>query len=413
MGKRRVVVTGSGLLTPVGNNVADTWDNIKNGISGISLIDSFDVHDFAVRIGGLIKDFYPEDYIPDKEVKKLGTFLIYGVAAGIQAIEDSGIEITQKNAHKIGVSIGSGVGGFAEVERATKILLDQGGRRISPFYIPGTIINMISGYLSIKYGLTGPNLSIVTACTTGTHNIGNAARIIEYGDADIMIAGGAEAGITPTTLAGFTAARALSRRNDEPQAASRPWDKNRDGFVMGDGAGAVVLEEYEYARQRGAKIYAELIGYGVSADAYHMTSPSKDGHGAADSMQNALQNAGLDPEDIDYINAHGTSTIAGDAIEVTAIKHVFGDHAKKLPISSSKSMIGHLLGASGAVEAIIAILALRDRIIPPTINLDEPDSECDLDFVPHEARQMNNIQTVLSNSFGFGGTNGTLIFKQV
>lgn len=406
-------MTGLGLLTPIGNNVADTWDNIKNGISGIRLIDSFDVSDFAVRIGGLIKNFCSEDYISNKEARKLGTFVIYGIAAGAQAIKDSGIEITRENAHKTGVSIGSGVGGVAEIENSTKIFLERGASRISPFYVPGNIINMIPGYLSIKYGLTGPNLSIVTACTTGTHNIGNAARLIEYGDADIMIAGGAEAVITPTVLAGFISARALSRRNDDPQAASRPWDKNRDGFVMSDGAGAVVLEEYEYARQRGARIYGELIGYGVSADAYHMTSPSKNGHSAADSMHNALHNAKLDPRDIDYINAHGTSTLVGDAVEVTAIKRVFGDYAKKLPISSSKSMIGHLLGASGAVEAIISILALRDRIIPPTINLDEPDSEYDLDFVPHEARQVNNIQTVLSNSFGFGGTNGTLIFKQI
>lgn len=411
MSKRRVVVTGLGLLTPVGNNVVDTWNNIQNGVSGIGLIDHFDTSAFSVRIGGSIRNFDVTDYISRKEAKKMDPFIHYGIAAGSQAIEDSGIEITDENAHRIGVAVGSGIGGLPGIEHGTAQYLNGGPRKISPFFVPSNIINMVSGNLSIKYGAKGPNFAIVTACTTGTHNIGDAARLIEYGDADVMIAGGAEMATSPTGLGGFAAAKALSTRNDNPQAASRPWDKDRDGFVLSDGAGVMVLEEYEHAKNRGAKIYAELIGYGMSGDAYHMTSPSEDGNGAARCMENAMRNAGINPEQVDYINAHGTSTPAGDIVEVRAVKHVFGDHARKLAVSSTKSMIGHLLGAAGGVEAVFSVLALRDQVAPPTINLDNPEPECDLDFVPHEARQMK-MEIALSNSFGFGGTNGTLIFKR-
>jgi 3-oxoacyl-[acyl-carrier-protein] synthase II len=407
-----VVVTGLGLLTPVGNNVVDTWNNIQNGVSGIGLIEHFDTSDFSVRIGGSIKNFDASEYISRKEMKKMDPFIHYGMVAGSQAIEDSGLEITDENAHRVGVAIGSGVGGLAAIEKSTEQLLNGGPRKISPFFIPSNIINMISGNLSIKYGAKGPNFAIVTACTTGTHNIGDAARLIEYGDADVMIAGGAEMATTPTGLAGFASAKALSTRNDDPEAASRPWDRDRDGFVLSDGAGVMVLEEYEHAKKRGAKIYAELVGYGMSGDAFHMTAPSENGDGAARCMQNAMNNAGLNPEQIDYINAHGTSTPAGDVVETRALKRVFGENAGNLAISSTKSMIGHLLGAAGGVEAIFSVLALRDQVAPPTINLDNPDPECDLDFVPHEARQMG-MKFALSNSFGFGGTNGTLIFKRI
>ncbi|MFT5426921.1 MAG: 3-oxoacyl-[acyl-carrier-protein] synthase II [Gammaproteobacteria bacterium] len=406
-----MVVTGLGLLTPVGNNVANTWENIQNGVSGIGLIDHFDTTGFAARIGGSIKGFEVTDYIPRKDAKKMDPFIHYGMAAGIEAVEDSGLEITEDNAYRVGVAIGSGIGGLPGIEHGTEQFLNGGARKISPFFIPSTIINMVSGHLSIKYGMKGPNFSIVTACSTGTHNIGDAARLIEYGDADVMVAGGAEMATSPTGLGGFASAKALSTRNDDPQAASRPWDKDRDGFVLGDGAGVMVLEEYEHAKKRGAKIYAELVGYGMSGDAYHMTAPSEGGEGAARCMGNALKNAGLNPEQIDYINAHGTSTPAGDVVETRAVKRTFGDHARKLAVSSTKSMIGHLLGAAGGVEAVFSVLALRDQVAPPTINLDNPDTECDLDFVPHEARQMK-MEFALSNSFGFGGTNGTLIFRR-
>lgn len=411
MSKKRVVITGLGLVTPVGNNVADSWSSIKAGKSGIAPITHFDTTDFSVKIGGSIRDFDISQYISPKEARKMDPFIHYGMAAGSQAIEDSGLEITEENATRIGVAIGSGIGGLPGIEKGTQTYLESGPRKISPFFVPSNIINMVAGNLSIKYGLKGPNIAIVTACTTGTHNIGDAARMIEYGDADVMVAGGAEMATSPTGLGGFAAARALSTRNDDPEGASRPWDRDRDGFVLSDGAGVVVLEEYEYAKARGAKIYAELIGYGMSADAYHMTSPSEDGDGAARCMQNALRNAGINPEDVDYINAHGTSTPAGDVVENRAVKRIFTEHSKRLAISSTKSMIGHLLGAAGGVEAIFSILAIQDQIAPPTINLENPDPECDLDYVPNKAREMA-INISLSNSFGFGGTNGTLIFKK-
>jgi 3-oxoacyl-[acyl-carrier-protein] synthase II len=412
LSKRRVVVTGLGLITPVGNTVMDTWRNIVAGVSGVSEITHFDTTGFSVRIGGSIRGLDLEQYISKKDQRKMDPFIHYGLAAGIQAVEDSGIPDTDADPHRIGVAIGSGIGGLPGIEKATHTLMEGGPRRISPFYVPSNIINMISGHLSIRYGFKGPNFAIVTACTTGTHNIGDAARIIEYGDADVMVAGGAEMASCPTCLAGFANAKALSTRNDEPEKASRPWDRERDGFILSDGAGAVVLEEYEHAQRRGAKIYAEVIGYGMSADAYHMTLPAQDGEGAAYCMQNALRNAGINAEEVDYINAHGTSTPAGDAVESQAIKRVFGDHAYKLAVSSTKSMIGHLLGAAGGVEAVFCVLAMRDGVAPPTINLDNPDPECDLDYVPHEARRME-INTSLSNSFGFGGTNGSLIFRKV
>lgn len=411
MSKRRVVVTGLGIISPVGNDVPESWENIKNGKSGIGLISHFDTSAFSVRIGGSIRNFDPAKYIPAKDIKKMDPFIHYGMAAGTQAIEDSGLEITEQNAHRAGVAIGSGIGGLPGIEKGTQMYLEGGPRKLSPFYVPSNIINMISGNLSIKYGAKGPNFAIVTACTTGTHNIGDAARLIEYGDADVMIAGGAEMATSPTGLGGFAAARALSTRNDDPEGASRPWDKDRDGFVLSDGAGVVVLEEYEHARKRGARVYAELIGYGMSGDAYHMTAPSEDGDGAARCMENALRNAGINPGQVDYINAHGTSTPAGDVVETRAVKRVFGDHARKMAISSTKSMTGHLLGAAGGIEAVFSILSIRDQVAPPTINLDNPDPDCDLDYVPHTAREMK-IDIALSNSFGFGGTNGTLIFKR-
>ena len=412
MSKRRVVVTGLGMITPLGNNVSETWESILKGRSGIALLDHFDTTDFTVRIGGSIKNLALDDYIPRKDQKKMDPFIHYGIAAGVQAIEDSGLDLDKEDTNRIGVAIGSGIGGLPGIEKGTELFHSGGPRRISPFYVPSNIINMISGHLSIMYGFKGPNFSIVTACTTGTHNIGDAARLIEYGDADVMVAGGAEMATSRTGLAGFAAARALSTRNDEPELASRPWDKDRDGFVLSDGAGVMVLEEYEFAKKRGAKIYAELIGYGMSADAFHMTAPSENGQGAASCMENALRNGKITSNDIQYINAHGTSTPAGDIAETIAVKTVFKSNAKKIAISSTKSMIGHLLGAAGGVEAIFSVLAIRDQIAPPTINLENQDPECDLDYVPNVAREMK-IETTLSNSFGFGGTNGSLIFKQV
>ena len=412
MSKRRVVVTGLGMITPLGNNVSETWESILKGRSGIALLDHFDTTDFTVRIGGSVKDLALDDYIPRKDQKKMDPFIHYGIAAGVQAIEDSGLDLDKEDTNRIGVAIGSGIGGLPGIEKGVELFHSGGPRRISPFYVPSNIINMISGHLSIMYGFKGPNFSIVTACTTGTHNIGDAARLIEYGDAEVMVAGGAEMATSRTGLAGFAAARALSTRNDEPESASRPWDKDRDGFVLSDGAGVMVLEEYEFAKKRGAKIYAELIGYGMSADAFHMTAPSENGQGAVSCMQNALRNGKITSNDIHYINAHGTSTPAGDIAETIAVKTVFEGNAKKIAISSTKSMIGHLLGAAGGVEAIFSVLAIRDQIAPPTINLENQDPECDLDYVPNVAREMK-IETTLSNSFGFGGTNGSLIFKQV
>ena len=411
MTKRRVVVTGLGMTTPVGNTVDETWGNILKGKSGVSLLEHFDTSDFSVRIGGSIKNLSLDDYIPKKEQKKMDPFIHYGIAAGIQAIKDSGLDTTQ-NSERIGVAIGSGIGGLPGIERGTELFHSGGPRKISPFYVPSNIINMISGHLSIMYGLKGPNFSIVTACTTGTHNIGDAARLIEYGDADVMVAGGAEMATSRTGLAGFAAARALSTRNEAPEKASRPWDKDRDGFVLSDGAGVMVLEELEFAKKRGATIYAELVGYGMSADAFHMTAPSANGEGATLCMENALKNGKVNIAEVDYINAHGTSTPAGDIAETMAIKNVFKNDAKKVAISSTKSMIGHLLGAAGGVEAIFSVLSIRDQVAPPTINLENQDPECDLDYVPNKAREMK-IEVSLSNSFGFGGTNGSLIFRKI
>ena len=412
MSRRRVVVTGLGMLTPLGNNVKDSWDGILAGKSGIATIEHFDPSNFATQFCGRVKDFDASQYIDRKETKKMDVFIQYGMAAGIQAIEDSGLEINDANAHRIGCAIGSGIGGLAGIEASHDILNNKGPGRISPFFIPSAIINMIAGFLSIRYGMKGPNIAITTACTTGTHNIGYAARTIAYGDADVMVAGGAEQASTQLGMGGFAAARALSKRNDDPQAASRPWDKDRDGFVLADGAGMLVLEEYEHAKARGATIYAELSGFGMSGDAYHMTSPPEDGSGAAASMRNAMNDAGFNPEQIQYINAHGTSTSAGDVAESKAAKSLYGAHVDKVAMSSTKSMIGHLLGAAGAVEAIFSVLAIRDQVAPPTINLDNPDEGCDLDYVPHTAREMK-IDAALSNSFGFGGTNGSLIFNKI
>lgn len=412
MSTRRVVITGVGAVTPLANNVPDTWDGIVNGRSGIGPIDFFDISPFATRFGGVIRNFDISRYIPLKDANRMDGFIHYGIAAGCQAIEDSGLEITAANAERIGVAIGSGIGGITGIEDCHATYAQSGPRRISPFFVPGNIINMISGNLSIKYGLQGPNFAIVTACSTGTHNIGDSARLIKYGDADVMIAGGAERCTTsPTAMGGFASAKALSRRNDDPQRASRPWDIDRDGFVLSDGAGVVVLEELEHAKARGAKIYAELVGYGMSADAYHMTTPSANGEGAARCMRNALRDARLNADEVDYINAHGTSTPAGDIAETQAIKGALGEHAYKAAISSTKSMIGHLLGAAGGIEAVLTALALKHQIAPPTINLDNQDPACDLDFVPNIARDMK-MRIALSNSFGFGGTNGTLVFKR-
>ncbi len=411
MTKRRVVVTGLGMLSPLGQSVDETWRRLLAGESGIGDITHFDCSNYSTRFAGQVNDFDPQDYIEKKEAKKMDRFIQLGIAAGKQALADSKLDITAENAHRVGVAIGSGIGGLEQIEINHQKLLNSGPKRVSPFFVPSTITNMISGFLSIMEGLKGPNLNIVTACTTGVHNIGVAARTIAYGDADAMLAGGAEASITPLGIAGFASARALSSRNDDPQAASRPWDKDRDGFVMGEGAGVVMLEEYESAVARGATIYGELIGFGMSGDAYHMTSPPEDGEGAAASMLNAINDAGIDANEIGYVNAHGTSTPAGDVAEVAAIKRVFGDHAYQLMVSSTKSMTGHLLGAAGSVEAIFTLLALRDKMAPPTINLDNPGEGCDLDFVPNKAKVLAE-PVALCNSFGFGGTNGSLIFKR-
>lgn len=412
MSKRRVVVTGLGAITPLGQDVESTWSAILAGKSGVAPIDHFDASDLNCKICSRVKDFDPTKYMSEKDARKRDIFIQYGMAAAVQAIQDSGIQVTDENAHRIGLAIGSGIGGLPSIEKNHSTLLESGARRISPFFIPSALINMISGNISIDYGMKGPNIALVSACTTGTHNIGMAARIIAYGEADVMVAGAAEMATTKLGLGGFAAMRALSTRNDEPEKASRPWDKDRDGFVLGDGAGVIVLEEYEHAKARGAKIYAELIGFGMSADANHITSPDPEGKGGAAAMNYAIADAGIKPEDVDYVNAHGTSTPAGDELEIMGIKRTFGDHAYKLAVSSTKSMTGHLLGAAGSVEAIFCILALRDQVAPPTINLDNPSEGCDLNLVPHKAQPMK-MNIALSNSFGFGGTNGTLIFKKI
>jgi len=410
--RKRVVVTGLGMVSPLGNTVTETWEGILAGKSGAAPIEAFDASTFATRFSASVKNLDVGEYLPIKDARKMDPFIQYGMVAGIQAVEDSGIEVTDANAARIGAVIGSGIGGIGSVEDGALTIEHKGPRRISPFFVPGAIINMIAGNLSIKYGFKGPNLAVVTACTTGTHSIGLAARSIQYGEADVMIAGGAEMATTQVGLGGFAAARALSTRNDDPQAASRPWDKDRDGFVLGDGAGVMVLEEYEHAKARGAKIYAELVGFGMSGDAYHMTSPPEDGAGAALSMENAIRDAGIPLDSINYINAHGTSTPAGDIAECQAVKTIMGSAVEQVAVSSTKSMIGHLLGAAGAVEAIFSVLAIRDQVAPPTINLDNPEESCDINLVPHSAQE-RPIDGVLTNSFGFGGTNGSLIFRKV
>ena len=410
--KRRVVVTGMGVVTPLGNTVSETWDGIVNGRSGIRPIEQFVVSAYGTRFGGSIRDFDANAFLPPKEVRKFDDFILYGLGAAVQAMEDAGLVVEESFAPRVGAAIGSGIGGIASIEKSHQIVLDSGPRRVSPFFVPGSITNMIAGYLSIRYGFSGPNLAITTACTTGTHNIGLGARLIAWGEVDAMIVGGSEMATTPVGLGGFSASRALSTRNDAPEAASRPWDRDRDGFVLSDGAGVLVLEELEFARRRGARIYAELIGFGMSGDAYHMTLPPEDGRGAAAAMHNAIRDAGVTPQEIDYINAHGTSTPAGDLAESRAVQRVLGDAAGRVAISSTKSMIGHLLGAAGAVEAVFSILAIRDGVAPPTINLDNPDEGCTLNYVPHVAQQ-RKIDIALSNSFGFGGTNGSLVFRRI
>ena len=412
MSRRRVVITGLGIISPVGNTIAEAWAAILGGQSGITKITRFDASRLSCQVAGEVKGFDITPYLERKEARHMDTFIHYGMAAGIQAIRDSGLEVTPENAERIGVNIGSGIGGLPMIEQTQRELLAGGPRKISPFFIPSTIINMISGNLSIKYGLKGPNLAMVTACTTATHCIGESGRLIEYGDCDVMVAGGAEAVVTELAMGGFAQARALSTRNDDPAAASRPWDRDRDGFVLGEGAGVLVLEEYERAKARGARIYAELTGYGMSGDAYHMTAPREDGDGAARCMNSALRNARLNADQVDYINAHGTSTPLGDIAETTAVKRSLGAHAKKAAVSSTKSMTGHLLGAAGGVEAVFSALAVHHQIAPPTINLVNQDPQCDLDYVPNAPRQMK-INVALSNSFGFGGTNGTLVFGRV
>lgn len=412
MTSRRVVITGLGMLTPLGADVASTWEGIKAGKSGIRNIEHFDTESFSTRFAGLVPEFDIADYLSPKDARKMDVFIQYGLVAAIQAIRDAGLDMEKEDGDRVGAAFGSGIGGLTNIEDNHRKLLDSGPRKLSPFFVPGTIINMIAGNLAIMYGMKGPNFAITTACTTGTHNIGFAAQQIMLGQADVMVAGGSEKGSTPLGMGGFAAARALSTRNDDPQGASRPWDKGRDGFVLADGAGAVVLEDYEHAKARGATIYAELAGFGMSDDAYHITAPAEGGVGAMKAMENALRNAGVSPQEVDYINAHGTSTQMGDVAEIAAIKSLFGDHAEKLAVSSTKSMIGHLLGAAGAVEAIFSILAIRDSIAPPTINLHEPDEGCDLNLVANTAQQ-REIRYALSNSFGFGGTNGTLLFKKV
>ena len=414
MSKRRVVVTGMGMISPVGNTVDSTWQALLAGQSGVELIEHFDTAPFATRFAAMVKNFNGEDYnISRKDARKMDYFIQYGIAAGIQAMQDAGIEITEENSERIGCAIGSGIGGLGLIEENHSALINGGPRKISPFFVPSTIVNMIAGHLSIIYGLKGPSITIATACSSGVHNIGHAARMIAYGDADGMLAGGGEKASTPLGIGGFGAARALSTNNENPKAASRPWDKDRDGFVLGDGAGIMFLEEYEHAKKRGAKIYAEVVGFGMSGDAYHMTSPPEDGSGAALAMKCAIRDAGITPEQVGYINAHGTSTPAGDKAETQAVKSVFKENSSKVMVSSTKSMIGHLLGAAGAVESIFTVLALRDQAVPPTINLDNPDEGCDLDYVPHTARQVKNLEYALCNSFGFGGTNGSVLFKKI
>jgi 3-oxoacyl-[acyl-carrier-protein] synthase II len=400
-----------GLLSPLGSSMEASWENILAGHSGIGPIDTFDTEGFSVTIGGAVPEFDMSPYINPKEARRMDGFIQFGLVAGMQAMEDAGLEITDSNRKRIGVAVGSGIGGITTIETCHDILVKKGPRKVTPFFVPSCIINMVAGQLSIRYGLQGPNIAITTACTTGTHNIGFAARMIAHGDADVMVAGGAEKATAPTTMAGFAGMKALSTRNDDPEAASRPWDRDRDGFVLSDGAGILILEELEHALARGARIYCEIAGFGMSADASHMTTPPEDGSGAAESMKNALRDSGLDSSAVDYINAHGTSTPLGDVAETIAIKSVLGAHANSVAISSTKSMIGHLLGASGAAEAIVSVLALRDQVAPPTINLENPGEGCDLDYVPAGAREMK-IDVTLSNSFGFGGTNGTLIFSK-
>ncbi len=410
MTRRRVVVTGLGAVTPVGNDVGETWSGIVAGRSGIRPIDSFDVSGYSSRIGGAVRDLDLSPYLTPRDARRMDPFIHYGLVASIQALEDADLEVTEANAERIGACIGSGIGGLPGIEKGFESLLNGGPRKVSPFFVPSNIINMIAGNLSIRYGIKGPTYSIVTACSTGAHCIGDAARMIERGDADCMIAGGAEMATSPTGLAGFASARALSTRNDDPEGASRPWDEGRDGFVLSDGAGVMVLEGLDHARARGARVYAELAGYGMSSDAFHITLPPDDGEGARRCMKLALADAGAAPDEVDYINAHGTSTPAGDVIETRAVREVFGDHAERLAVSSTKSMIGHTLGAAGGIEAIFCVLAIRDGVAPPTINLEDPSPDCDLDYVPNVAREMK-IDLALSNSFGFGGTNGSLVFR--
>jgi 3-oxoacyl-[acyl-carrier-protein] synthase II len=412
LSRRRVVVTGLGIVSPVGTGVPEAWKNILAGQSGITRITRFDPAAFSSQIAGEVKGFDPAQYLSAKEVRRFDTFIHYGLAGAIEAIKDSGLDFERERREQIGVCIGSGIGGLPLIEETHNAMLAGGPRKITPFFVPGSIINLISGQLSIMYGLKGPNLAVVTACTTANHSIGEAGRLIEYGDADVMIAGGSEACVSPLGVGGFCAARALSGRNDDPAAASRPWDKDRDGFVLGEGAGILVLEEFEHAMKRGAKIYCELAGYGMSADAHHITAPCEDGEGAVRCMSNALRNAGVNRDQVDYVNAHGTSTPLGDVAETVAVKNCFGDHAKKLAVSSTKSMTGHLLGAAGGIEAVFSALAIRDQVAPPTINIVNQDPQCDLDFVPNTARKMK-ITVALSNSFGFGGTNGSLVFKKL
>ena len=411
MSKRRVVVTGLGLVSPCGNSVAEGWKNVRDGVSGITSIDQYDASAFSTRFAGTIRNFDAGAYLEPKEARKCDPFMLYGIAAGVQAIRDAGLEVKEANAHRYGVAVGSGIGGVHTIETNHSKLLEAGPRRISPFFVPASIINMISGHLSIMYGMTGPNFAVVTACTTGTHSIGLAARLIQHGDADVMIAGGAEYASTPLGLGGFCAARALSQRNDAPTKASRPWDRDRDGFVLSDGAGCVVLEDYEHAKARSAKIYAEFVGFGMSGDAHHITAPPENGQGAYSCMSNALRDAGVAPQQVDYVNAHGTSTELGDVAETVAIKRAFGDHAKKVAVSSTKSTTGHMIGAAGGAEAVFTVLALQEQVIPPTINLDNPDPACDLDYTPNVARPAK-LSVAISNSFGFGGTNGTVVFKR-
>jgi len=412
MSKRRVVITGMGIVSPVGLTLNENWSNITAGVSGVSKIERFDPDGYPCQIAAQVRNFDATAYMPPKEARKMDRFIQMGTVASLQAYEDSGLEVTEKNAERIGVYVGSGIGGIETIQNATITLKEKGVRRISPFFVPSAIINMISGNLSIKLGLKGPNMSTVTACTTATHAIGDAGRLIEYGDADVMIAGGAEAAITSTAIAGFGNAKALSTREVDPELASCPWDEARDGFIMGEGAGVLILEEYEHAKARGAKIYAELAGFGMSGDAYHMTSPSPGGEGAARCMVNAMRNAGINADDVQHLNAHGTSTPLGDAAETNAIKTAFGDHAYNISVSSTKSMVGHLLGAAGGVEAVYTAMALHTQTAPPTINLHNPSADCDLDYVPNTAREIK-IEHALSNSFGFGGTNGTLAMKRI